>query len=122
MFRENNHVFGNTLLDGGRTRVELANRKSVQIREKADKHWCTRTLRNKLVYVRVYGVTRLLAAAYTKHNIANSLVKKLLAIQSNKKQYCLKVTSQGLKPWTFRTEIYSSNITYPLVNQYIIRY
>lgn len=95
MFRENNHVFGNTLLDGGRTRVELANRKSVQIREKADKHWCTRTLRNKLVYVCVYGVTRLLAAAYTKHNIANSLVKKLLAIQSNKKQYCLKVTSQG---------------------------
>lgn len=63
--------------------------------EKADNYWCTRTLRNKLVYVCVYDVTRLLAAAYTKHNIANSLVKKLLAIQSNKKQYCLKVTSQG---------------------------
>ena len=70
-----------------------------------DNYWCTRTLRNKLVYVCVYGVTRLLAAAYTKHNIANSLVKKLLAIQSNKKQYCLKVTSQGFKPWTFRTGI-----------------
>ena len=41
----------------------------------------------------------------TQKYIANSLVKKLLAIQSNKKQYCLKVTSQGFKPWTFRTGI-----------------
>ena len=40
-----------------------------------------------------------------KKYIANSLAKKLLAIQSNKKQYCLKVTSQGFKPWTFRTGI-----------------
>jgi hypothetical protein len=30
-----------------------------------------------------------------KKYIANSLAKKLLAIQSNKKQYCQKVTSQG---------------------------
>ena len=40
-----------------------------------------------------------------KKYIANSLAKKLLAIQSNKKQYCQKVTSQGFKPWTFRTGI-----------------
>ena len=42
---------------------------------------------------------------FTQKYIANSLAKKLLAIQSNKKQYCLKVTSQGFKPWTFRTGI-----------------
>ena len=65
------------------------------MREKADKYWCTRALRSKLVCERVHVITYLLTATYTKQNIANSLVKKLLAIQSNKKQYCLKVTSQG---------------------------
>ena len=68
--------------------------------EKADKYWCTRALLNKLVYIRVYGVTRLLTATYTKQNIANNLVEKLLAIQSNLKQFCLFVIRMGLEPMT----------------------
>ena len=60
------------------------------MREKADKYWCTRALRNKRVYKRVYVLTCLLTATYTKQNIANSLVKKLLAIQSNLKQFVRK--------------------------------
>ena len=47
--------------------------------------------------------------------------KSSLSVLMHLLRLCV-VTSQGLKPWTFRTEIYSSNITYPLVNQYIIRY
>ena len=60
------------------------------MREKADKYWCTRALRSKRVYKRVYVLTCLLTATYTKQNIANSLVKKLLAIQSNLKQFVKK--------------------------------
>ena len=60
------------------------------MREKADKYWCTRALRSKRVYKRVYVLTYLLTATYTKQNIANSLVKKLLAIQSNLKQFVRK--------------------------------
>jgi hypothetical protein len=60
------------------------------MREKADKYWCTRALRSKLVCERVHVITYLLTATYTKQNIANSLVKKLLAIQSNLKQFVKK--------------------------------
>lgn len=67
----------------------------VQVREKADKYWCTRALRSKTVCERVYVITCLLTATYTKQNIANGLVKKLLAIQSNLKQFCLLVIPLG---------------------------
>lgn len=60
------------------------------MREKADKYWCTRALRSKLVCEGVHVITYLLTATYTKQNIANSLVKKLLAIQSNLKQFVKK--------------------------------
>lgn len=60
------------------------------MREKADKYGCTRALRSKLVSERVHVITYLLTATYTKQNIANSLVKKLLAIQSNLKQFVKK--------------------------------
>ena len=81
------------------------------MREKADKYWCTRALRSKTVCERVYVITCLLTATYTKQNIANGLVKKLLAIQSNLKQFCLLVIPLGFEPKTHSLEGCCSNPT-----------
>ena len=81
------------------------------MREKADKYWCTRALRSKTVCERVYVITCLLSATYTKQNIANGLVKKLLAIQSNLKQFCLLVIPLGFEPKTHSLEGCCSNPT-----------
>ena len=82
-----------------------------QMRVETYKCWCTRALRSKTVCERVYVITCLLTATYTKQNIANGLVKKLLAIQSNLKQFCLLVIPLGFEPKTHSLEGCCSNPT-----------